>query len=107
MCIPRQPFFTHQPYNIQTFRGYGLCPGREGSFVKQPMLNCSGEEKMTELLWQLSFLPQSILKYSITIPSVMPRMTASLLPQVYGDLPNLIPQGMTNLAATSYKSFRP
>lgn len=98
MCIPRQPFFPLQPGNIQTFWGYGLCPEREGSFVKKPMLNCSGEEIMTELLWHLGFLSPSILKNSITIPSVMPRMTASLLPRAYGDRPKVIPEGMTNLA---------
>jgi oleate hydratase len=53
---------------------------------------------MTELLWHLGFLSQSILKNSITIPSVMPRMTVSLLPRVYGDRPNVMPQGVTNLA---------
>jgi oleate hydratase len=62
------------------------------------MLNCSGEEIMTELLWHLGFLSQSILRNSITIPSVMPRMTASLLPRAFGDRPNIIPEGMTNLA---------
>ncbi|KAJ6027947.1 hypothetical protein N7540_003523 [Penicillium herquei] len=98
VCLPSQPFFFLQPDNIQTFWGYGLCPEREGSFVKKPMLNCSGEEIMTELLWHLGFPSQSILQNSITIPSVMPRMTASLLPRAYGDRPNVIPQGMTNLA---------
>lgn len=98
VCIPRQPFFSLQPNNVQTFWGYALCPEREGSFVKKPMLVCSGEEIMTELLWHLGFPSEPILNNSITVPCVMPRRTASLLPRACGDRPNLIPEGMTNLA---------
>lgn len=98
VCIPRQPFFSLQPDNVQIFWGYGLCPEREGSFVKKPMLVCSGEEIMTELLWHLGFPSESILNNSITVPCVMPRRTASLLPRACGDRPNVIPEGMTNLA---------
>ncbi|KAJ5700218.1 hypothetical protein N7536_003231 [Penicillium majusculum] len=98
VCIPRQPFFSLQPDNVQIFWGYGLCPEREGSFVKKPMLVCSGEEIMTELLWHLGFPSESILNNSITVPCVMPRRTASLLPRACGDRPNVIPEEMTNLA---------
>jgi len=98
VCIPRQPFFSLQPDNVQTFWGYGLCPEREGSFVKKPMLVCSGEEIMTELLWHLGFPSESILNNSITVPCVMPRRTASLLPRACGDRPNVMPEGMANLA---------
>ena len=53
---------------------------------------------MTELLWHLGFPSESILNNSITVPCVMPRRTASLLPRACGDRPNVIPEGMTNLA---------
>jgi oleate hydratase len=98
ICIPRQPFFSCQPDNVQTFWGYGLCPEREGNFVKKPMLVCSGEEIMVELLRHLDFPLDTILENSITIPSVMPRRTASLLPRFRGDRPTVILDGMTNLA---------
>jgi oleate hydratase len=98
VCIPRQPFFAGQPDDVQTFWGYGLCPDREGNFVKKKMLFCSGEEIMTELLWHLGFPPESILNNCITIPCVMPRRTASLLPRTLGDRPPVIPEKMTNLA---------
>ncbi|KAJ5500052.1 hypothetical protein N7453_009103 [Penicillium expansum] len=98
VCIPRQPFFSLQPDNIQIFWGYGLCPEREGNFVKKPMLVCSGEEIMSELLWHLGFPSKSILNNSITVPCVMPRRTASLLPRAWRDHPNVIPEGMTYLA---------
>lgn len=97
ICIPCQPFFSYQPDNLQTLWGYGLCEEREGNFVKKPMLVCSGEEIMTELLWHLGFPLESILNNSITIPCVMPRRTASLLPRTRGDRPKVILDEMTNL----------
>jgi Myosin-crossreactive antigen len=98
ICIPRQPFFSSQPENITVFWGYGLRPGHEGNFVRKPMLYCSGQEIMTELLLLLGFPSASILGNSITIPCVMPRRTASMLPRTYQDRPNVIPDGTANLA---------
>lgn len=98
VCLPRQPFFSCQPDHVQICWGYGLCPDREGNFVEKPMLLCSGEEIMTELLWHLGFPSESILNHSITMPCVMPRRTASLLPRSYGDRPKVLPENITNLA---------
>lgn len=98
VCIPRQPFFSRQPDNVQTFWGYCLFPERKGNSVKKPMLCCSGEEIMTELLWHLGFPLEPILKSSITIPCVSPRRTASLLPRTCGDRPEVIPEKTNNLA---------
>jgi oleate hydratase len=96
--IPRQPLFPDQPDGVQVLWGYGLCPEAEGNFVKKSMLVCSGEEIMTEILSHLQFPVERILKNSITIPSVVPRMTATLLPRTCGDRPRVIPEGMENLA---------
>ncbi|KAJ5455024.1 hypothetical protein N7530_012793, partial [Penicillium desertorum] len=98
ICIPRQPFFSSQPENINVFWGYGLRPDREGNFVRKPMLFCSGEEIMTELLSLLGFPSASIRRNSITIPCVMPRRTASMLPRTCQNRPNVIPDGTANLA---------
>lgn len=98
ICIPRQPFFSFQPENINVFWGYGLRPDREGNFVRKPMLFCSGEEIMTELLSLLGFPSASIRRNSITIPCVMPRRTASMLPRTCQNRPNVIPDGTANLA---------
>ncbi|OQD82594.1 hypothetical protein PENSOL_c175G07003 [Penicillium solitum] len=98
ICIPRQPFFSSQPGNIKVFWGYGLRPDREGNFVRKPMLSCSGEEIMTELLSLLDFPLASILRNSITIPCVMPRRTASMLPRNRRNRPNVIPDGTANIA---------
>ncbi|KAE8404993.1 67 kDa myosin-cross-reactive antigen family protein [Aspergillus pseudonomiae] len=96
--IPQQPLFPDQPGDVQVLWGYALCPEAEGNYVKKPMLACSGEEIMTEILQHLQFPVDGILKNSITIPSVVPRMTATLLPRADGDRPQVIPEGMENLA---------
>jgi oleate hydratase len=98
VCLPRQPFFPSQPDNIQAFWGYGLYPVRKGNFVEKPMIFCTGEEIMTELLWHLGFPSESILNNSITMPCVMPRRTASLLPRTYSDRPKVSPAHITNVA---------
>ncbi|EAW12880.1 oleate hydratase [Aspergillus clavatus NRRL 1] len=96
--VPRQPLFPDQPDNVRVFWGYMLTPEKEGEAVKKPMLECSGEEIMTELLHQMGIPGEEILPQSITIPCVMPRMSATLLPREEGDRPRVIPKDMTNLA---------
>ncbi|KAE8370919.1 oleate hydratase [Aspergillus caelatus] len=96
--IPQQPLFPDQPGDVQVLWGYALCPEAEGDHVKKPMLSCSGEEIMTEILHHLQFPVETILKNSITIPCVVPRMTATMLPRACGDRPQVIPEGMANLA---------
>jgi oleate hydratase len=98
VCLPRQPFFSCQPDNVQIFWGYGLYPERKGNFVEKHMIFCTGKEIMMELLWHLGFPSESILNNSITMPCVMPRRTASLLPRTYGDRPNVSPEYISNLA---------
>ncbi|EEA19288.1 67 kDa myosin-cross-reactive antigen family protein [Talaromyces marneffei ATCC 18224] len=98
LCIPHQPFFSDQPKNIEVFWGYGLYPSQKGNFVKMPMTLCSGEELMTELLWHLDFPMEPILSNSITIPCVMPRMAAALLPRTSTDRPDVTPENITNFA---------
>lgn len=95
--IPAQPLFPDQPAEVQVFWGYSAFPEHKGDHIKKPMLECSGKEIMTEILHHLQF-PESILRDSITIPCVMPRMAAALLPRGCGDRPQIIPEGMTNMA---------
>lgn len=98
LCIPHQPFFSDQPNNVEVFWGYGLYPSQTGNFVKMPMTLCSGQELMAELLWHLDLPVEPILSNSITIPCVMPRMAAALLPRTRTDRPDVTPENMTNLA---------
>lgn len=96
--IPQQPMFPDQPENVQVFWGYAAFPGKIGDYVKKPMIECSGEEVMTEILHQLQFPIESILSNSVTIPCVAPRMAAAFLPRNLGHRPQVIPQGMKNMA---------
>lgn len=98
LCIPHQPFFSDQPNNIEVLWGYGLYPTQPGNFMKMPMTLCSGQEIMAELLWHLDFPMEPILSNSITIPCVMPRMAAALLPRTNTDRPDVTPKNLTNLA---------
>ncbi|RAK99539.1 uncharacterized protein BO80DRAFT_359089 [Aspergillus ibericus CBS 121593] len=78
LSLPQQPLFPDQPSNIQVLWGYAMYPDRDGEFIKKPMLE-----------W--------ILDHSITIPCVVPRMAATLLPRTGGDRPRVIPPGIDNL----------
>ncbi|KAJ5980014.1 hypothetical protein N7481_007312, partial [Penicillium waksmanii] len=96
--IPNQPMFPDQPAGVQVFWGYAVFLEHKGDYIKKSMLECSGEEIMTEILHHLQFPLEPILRDSITIPCVVPRMAAPLLPREHCDRPQVIPEGMTNLA---------
>jgi oleate hydratase len=98
LFIPHQPLFPQQSTDVQVIWGYGSLPQHVGNFVKKPMLNCSGQEIMIELLQHLSVPSEPILGHSITIPRVMPRLAAPLLPRAYEDRPEVIPENTTNFA---------
>lgn len=97
MSVPRQPFFPDQPPGVQVFWGYAMHPEKTGDFIKKPMINCSGEEIMMELLHHLKFPLDTITCDAITIPCILPRMTSMLLPRVASDRPQITLEGMTNL----------
>jgi oleate hydratase len=96
--VPRQPLFKNQPNNVQVFWGWSLRPDREGNFVKKPMLQCSGEDIMMELLQHLYLPLVPIVSNSITIPYVMPQATAPYLTRARRDRPEVIPPHTTNMA---------
>lgn len=98
LSLPQQPMFPDQPVDVQVFWGYAAFPEKEGDYVKKPMLKCSGEEIMTEILHQLQFPIEGILQGSITIPCVMPRKSAPLLRRDGCDRPLVVPDGMRNMA---------
>ncbi|KAF9883973.1 hypothetical protein FE257_002414 [Aspergillus nanangensis] len=98
VSLPQQPLFGDQPAEVQVFWGYALRPERCGDYVKKPMVECAGEEIMRELLSHLKFPEETILPHSIAIPCIVPRMTAALLPRDAEDRPQIVPQGMMNMA---------
>lgn len=100
MVLVNQPHFINQPDNVQVLWGYCLFPYNEGDFVKKRMVDCTGEEVLTELLHHLKFDSDidKILKTSICIPCILPFTTAQFLTRAKGDRPATIPEGSTNLA---------
>ena len=98
IVIPHQPHFIDQPADVQVFWGYGLTPGAIGNYVQKPMADCTGEEIFEELLAHLRFPLHPTIDNAITIPCLMPYITAQFLTRGPGDRPAVIPQGSTNLA---------
>ncbi|KAJ5814506.1 hypothetical protein N7474_006283 [Penicillium riverlandense] len=94
-CIPTQPVFSQQPKTIRIFWGFALLPKRPGNYVKKPMYDCSGAEITKEVLGHLHFSSPTLR--TMTIPRVMPRMSAMLLIRSLGDRPPVIPQNISNL----------
>ncbi|KAI3002801.1 hypothetical protein CBS147346_5713 [Aspergillus niger] len=95
--LPQQPLFPDQPAHVQVLWGYAMYPEPEGDYIKKPMLECSGQEIMEEILKQLNFPVQGILDHSITLPCVVPRAAATLLVRLRSDRPPVIPPGIDNL----------
>jgi oleate hydratase len=98
IVVPHQPHFLNQEEGTQVFWGYGLFPSRIGDFTRKPMAECTGAEILTEVLSHLNFPHHPTLETSITIPCMMPYITAQFLTRNAGDRPAVVPEGSTNLA---------
>lgn len=100
IVLHNQPHFINQPDNVQAFWGYALFPYEKGDFVKKRMVDCTGEEILTELLYHLKFDNdmEKIINTSICIPCILPYTTAQFLTRSKGDRPQVIPEGSKNLA---------
>lgn len=96
--IPEQPVFSEQPADVQVFWGWAVHPDALGDYVQKPMLACSGEEIMRELLYHLHIPLEPSLGQSVTIPCIIPLSTAPLLNCPRSDRPAVIPEGTANLA---------
>ncbi|KAL4779752.1 oleate hydratase [Aspergillus varians] len=96
--IPHQPVFPSQQHSIQVCWGYALAPDRKGTYIPKPMLHCSGQEVLTEILSYLGYPVESILENAVTIPCIQPRAAATLLPRNPHDRPGVIPARMENMA---------
>lgn len=97
LCIPRQQVVQDQPPSVRVLWGYALFPESKGEFVNKPMLHCSGEEILSELLPHLNFPSQLHLGHTILIPRVMPRMSSCLIARSPDDRPQVIPPNTTNI----------
>lgn len=100
IVVARQPHFANQPENIKVLWGYGLFPNRIGNFVAKPMIECSGQEILIELLGHLGMqsVQNQVLETSICIPCLMPFITSQFLTRARGDRPRVRPHNYPNLA---------
>ncbi|KAL3465455.1 oleate hydratase [Aspergillus heterothallicus] len=97
LCLPTQPVFPEQPQNTRVFWGFANFPEIHGKYVRKTMLRCSGAEIMTELLRHLNLDANHLLQRTVTVPRVMPRMSAILLARAVGDRPKIIPRSIANI----------
>ncbi|KAE8390093.1 oleate hydratase [Aspergillus alliaceus] len=98
LSVPHQPLFSTQPDDVHILWGYGMSLEAPGNYVQKPMIHCSGEEILLEVLGHLHFPAQEILPGATTIPCVLPLATASLLKRAHYDRPEVIPHDTTNMA---------
>lgn len=101
IVVAAQPHFKNQPDSQTIFWGYGLFPDRIGDYVKKPMIDCTGEEILTELLHHLHFEDEidSIMEDVVNvIPTMMPYVDALFQPRSKGDRPPVVPKNSKNLA---------
>lgn len=61
------------------------------------MVECSGSEIFSELLHHLKFPEEINGEKAITIPAMLPYITAQFLTRKEGDRPAVVPKGSTNL----------
>ncbi|PYH80581.1 67 kDa myosin-cross-reactive antigen like family protein [Aspergillus uvarum CBS 121591] len=80
LCVPLQPVFADQPRNVRV-----------------PMLHCSGSELLTEICRHLGLTHESARHRTITIPRVMPRMSAAYLTRQSSDRPCTKPKATSNI----------
>jgi len=100
ITLSYNPYFVNQPKNVDLCWGFGLNSDKKGDFIKKKMSECTGEEILTELVYQLGFEKnlKAILKSAVCIPCSTPYVTSVFLPRAKGDRPATIPQGYSNLA---------
>ncbi|WP_315836212.1 oleate hydratase [Bradyrhizobium prioriisuperbiae] len=100
VVLNHQPHYYEQPKDVWVWWGYGLFPDRVGNFVHKTMVECTGEELLTELLSHLRFTEKAphIIGTSRIITAMMPYITSQFMPRTGKDRPKVIPDGSKNLA---------
>ena len=104
IVVAAQPHFKNQADDVTILWGYGLYPDAIGDFVKKPMIDCTGEEILTELIHHLHFEKhEQEIKDSVinVIPCIMPYIDALFQPRAKADRPAVVPEGSINLALIS------
>lgn len=101
IVVAAQPHFVNQPADQTILWGYGLYTDRVGDYVKKSMIECTGEEILTELLHHLHFEEEkaAIMKDVINvIPCMMPYIDALFQCRAKADRPKVVPENAKNFA---------
>lgn len=104
IVVAAQPHFKNQPMDTTIFWGYGLYTDKNGDYINKPMMECTGEEILIELLYHLHLIDkkEEILKDIINvIPCMMPYIDSQFQPRKMSDRPDVVPKGSTNFAMIS------
>lgn len=100
--VNRQPHFKQQPKDQIVVWVYALFVEQHGDYVKKAMQDCSGEEITQEWLYHMGVpiedIPALAATGAITVPVMMPYVTAFFMPRQAGDRPDVIPEGAVNFA---------
>lgn len=100
--VNRQPHFKQQPKNQIVVWVYALFVEKPGDYVKKPMQDCSGEEITQEWLYHMGVpvedIPELAATGAVTVPVMMPYVTAFFMPRQAGDRPDVVPEGAVNFA---------
>lgn len=100
--VNRQPHFKQQPKDQIVVWVYALFVEQPGDYVKKPMQDCSGEEITQEWLYHLGVpvedIPELAATGAITVPVMMPYVTAFFMPRQAGDRPDVVLEGAVNFA---------
>lgn len=100
--INRQGQFKEQKKDEVCIWVYSLFTDVEGDYVKKPMKECTGEEITQEWLYHLGIPAEDIPALAkdevVTVPTMMPYITAFFMPRRKGDRPDVIPDGCVNFA---------
>ncbi|MEG0423579.1 MAG: oleate hydratase [Erysipelotrichaceae bacterium] len=104
IVVAAQPHFKKQPLDTTIFWAYGLYTDHIGDYVKKPMLECTGEELMIELIHHLHFEDQQdqiMATITNVIPCMMPYIDSQFLPRKMSDRPQVVANGSKNFAMIS------
>ena len=100
--VNRQPHFPDQPDDQTVVWFYSLFTNVPGDYAKKPMRDCTGEEITQEWLYHLGVpeneIPKLAAKGAITLPCMMPFVTAFFMPRNGTDRPKVVPEGAVNFA---------
>ncbi len=100
--VNRQPHFKQQSKDQIVVWVYALFVEQPGDYVKKAMQDCSGEEITQEWLYHMGVpiedIPALAATGAITVPVMMPYVTAFFMPRQAGDRPDVIPEGAVNFA---------